>query len=114
MNEASIPSSTGKTYNASPPPPKNSDSWSNRLRSNLCLSTPQAPALPEQFTSCERLNSAWVAPVAHLLRMKLTSYRLKDRVHIQDMDNAGLITPQLEAQLPEVLRLRLEEIRRTE
>jgi len=62
----------------------------------------------------ERLNSAWIASVAHLLRMKLTSYRLRDRVHIQDMDNAGLTTPKLEAQLPEILRLRLEEIRRTD
>ncbi len=32
-----------------------------------------------------------VAPVVDLVRMKLTSYRLKDRVHIQDLDGVGLI-----------------------
>ena len=43
--------------------------------------------------------------------MKLTSYRLKDRVHIQDMDRAGLITTQIEVGLSGQLRRRLEEIR---
>jgi hypothetical protein len=33
-----------------------------------------------------------LAPVGDLVRMKLTSYRLKDRVHIQDLDAVGLIT----------------------
>ena len=53
----------------------------------------------------------WIAPVADLVRMKLTSFRLKDKVHIQDLDSARLITPAIEAQLPEVLRARLAEVR---
>ena len=48
-----------------------------------------------------------VAPVAELVRMKLTSYRLKDQVHVQDLDGVGLITPEIEAGLPELLRARL-------
>ncbi len=56
----------------------------------------------------------WVAAVEDLLHMKLTSYRLKDRVHIQDMDGVGLITSQLESRLPEPLAVRLAEIRATE
>jgi hypothetical protein len=52
-----------------------------------------------------------VAPVADLVRMKLTSFRLKDKVHIQDMDGVGLITPEIEAELPEQLRKRLAEVR---
>ena len=52
-----------------------------------------------------------LAPVADLVRMKLTSYRLKDRVHIQDMDTAGLITAEVEGGLPNELRRRLAEIR---
>jgi hypothetical protein len=52
-----------------------------------------------------------VAPVADLVRMKLTSFRLKDKVHIQDLDGVGLITPEIEAQLPEFLRQRLAEVR---
>jgi len=52
-----------------------------------------------------------LAPVADLVRMKLTSFRLKDQVHIQDMDGVGLITPEIEAGLPDALRSRLAEVR---
>jgi hypothetical protein len=55
-----------------------------------------------------------LAPVADLVRMKLTSFRMKDRVHVQDMDSVDLITPEIEASLPEILRARLAEIRATE
>jgi hypothetical protein len=55
-----------------------------------------------------------VAPVADLVRMKLTSYRLKDRVHIQDLDGVGLISPEIEGQLPKLLLDRLAEIRASE
>ena len=46
--------------------------------------------------------------------MKLTSFRLKDKVHIQDLDGVGLITPEIEAALPEPLRERLREVRTLE
>lgn len=55
-----------------------------------------------------------IATVSDLVHMKLTSYRLKDRVHIQDLDGVGLITPEIEAGLPELLRARLKEIRASE
>ncbi len=55
-----------------------------------------------------------LAPVVDLVRMKLTSYRLKDRVHIQDLDAVGLITPKVEAQLSEALLARLREVRAAE
>jgi hypothetical protein len=55
-----------------------------------------------------------LAPVADLVRMKLTSYRLKDRVHVQDLDAVGLITPEIEGQLSEALRQRLRDVRATE
>ena len=55
-----------------------------------------------------------VAPVVDLVRMKLTSYRLKDRVHIQDLDGVGLITAEIEKQLPKMLLERLAEIRVSE
>ncbi|HET9321001.1 MAG TPA: hypothetical protein VFO27_14535 [Bryobacteraceae bacterium] len=57
------------------------------------------------------VEGALIAPVADLVRMKLTSFRLKDRVHLQDMDGVGLITPEIEAGLPEILRQRLAEVR---
>ena len=55
-----------------------------------------------------------IAPVADLVHMKLTSFRLKDKVHIQDMDSVGLITPEIEAGLSEPLRARLAEVRASE
>jgi len=68
------------------------------------------PASPPEKTR----EGILIAPVADLVRMKLTSYRLKDRVHIQDLDGAGLIGPEVEAQLPRLLLDRLAEIRASE
>ena len=53
-----------------------------------------------------------LAPVPDLVRMKLTSLRLKDKVHLLDMDSVGLITPKIEAGLPEELRERLRQVRK--
>lgn len=55
-----------------------------------------------------------VIPVADLIRMKLTSYRDKDRVHVRSMDAAGLITQDIETRLPPELSSRLQQIRATE
>jgi hypothetical protein len=52
-----------------------------------------------------------IAPVVDLVHMKLTSYRLKDQVHIQDLDHAGLITPGIEQTLSATLLARLKEVR---
>ena len=67
--------------------------------------------VPDFSQSVETQEGVCLAPVADLVRMKLTSFRLKDRVHIQDMDSTGLITAEVEAGLPEDLRRRLAEIR---
>jgi hypothetical protein len=55
-----------------------------------------------------------LAPVADLVRIKLTSFRLKDKVHLIEMDSVGLITPEIEQALPEALRSRLDQIRKEE
>jgi hypothetical protein len=52
--------------------------------------------------------------VADLVRMKLTSFRQRDKTHLIDMDSVGLITPEIESQLPEALRKRLEQVRAEE
>jgi hypothetical protein len=54
----------------------------------------------------------YVIPAADLVRMKLSSHRLKDQVHLQVMDAAGLITPEIEEALPKELRSRLRRIRK--
>ena len=62
----------------------------------------------------QTVDGIFIASVADLVRMKLTSFRLKDKVHIQDLDGVGLITPEIEAGLSEPLRVRLAEVRATE
>jgi len=56
----------------------------------------------------------WVIPVLDLVRMKLSSYRDKDRVHVRGMDAAGLITGDVERALSEALLARLRNVRETE
>ena len=55
-----------------------------------------------------------LASVADLVRMKLTSFRLKDKVHLVDLDSVGLITPEIEQALPAALRERLDQVRKEE
>lgn len=55
-----------------------------------------------------------VTPLADLVKMKLTSFRLKDQMHIKDLDEQRLITPEIEEGLPELLRERLREVRARE
>jgi hypothetical protein len=63
-------------------------------------------SLPEQSP-----RGFMIAPVVDLVHMKLTSYRLKDQVHVQDLDHAGLITPEIEMTLSAPLLARLKEVR---
>ena len=53
-----------------------------------------------------------VAPLADLLHMKLNSLRPKDLIHLETLDDAGLITPALERGLPQALQERLKEARK--
>jgi hypothetical protein len=71
-------------------------------------------AIPGFSEPTKTVEGFLLAPVADLLRMKLTSFRLKDKTHIIDMDSVGLITPELEAGLPEALRDRLRQVRAEE
>ena len=58
-----------------------------------------------------RVRGISLIPLEDLIRMKLTSFRLKDGAHIVDLDEAGLITPEIEAGLSPLLRERLSEAR---
>jgi hypothetical protein len=55
-----------------------------------------------------------VTSVASIVRMKLISFRLRDKTHLVDMDSVGLITPEIEASLPDALRERLQQVRAEE
>jgi hypothetical protein len=55
-----------------------------------------------------------LVPLTDLVRMKLTSFRLKDQMHLKDLDEAGIITPDIEATLSPVFRDRLASVRARE
>jgi hypothetical protein len=46
--------------------------------------------------------------------MKLTSFRARDEAHLKDLDEAGLITPEVEASLSLALLERLGRVRSRE
>lgn len=52
-----------------------------------------------------------VAPLRDLVRMKLNSFRAKDLVHLQILDEAGLISGEIDSELSAVLQERLAEAR---
>ena len=74
--------------------------------------TANPPIQPEKKSihGCDVL----VIPVADLVRMKLSSFRDKDRVHVRAMDAAGLIRVEIERGLTGELQSRLRQVRETE
>jgi hypothetical protein len=60
---------------------------------------------------CRMLRGVRLIPLADLVRMKLASFRSKDETHLMDLDEAGLITPEIEDGLSAVLRARLAQMR---
>jgi hypothetical protein len=66
-------------------------------------------SLPE-IDESERAAEFQVAKLEALLLMKLTSYRLKDRVHILDMIGVGLIDATWPARFPAPLGARLQQL----
>jgi len=75
---------------------------------------PDSPEPTPELGTGEMIMGARITSISHLLTMKLTSFRLKDQVHIQDLDGAGLITPTMEATLSPLFRARLAQVRATE
>ncbi|HYE61683.1 MAG TPA: nucleotidyltransferase family protein [Phycisphaerales bacterium] len=52
----------------------------------------------------------WVLDLPALVRMKLTSFRPIDQVHVADMLSVGLVTEPVRASLPPDLRARLAQV----
>jgi hypothetical protein len=73
-----------------------------------------AEAVPVFSPAARYENGISIISVADLVKMKLTSFRDKDRVHVRDMDGVGLITAEVEAGLSPILQERLKLIRATE
>ncbi len=66
-----------------------------------------SPLVDESVRDPQGFN---VIDLPALVRMKLTSYRDIDRVHIADMLSVGLIDERIKSGLPDELRQRLNEI----
>jgi hypothetical protein len=60
------------------------------------------------------LRGIRLIPLADLVRMKLTSFRAKDEAHLKDLDEAGLITAEIESGLSTGLLERLKRVRERE
>jgi hypothetical protein len=67
-------------------------------------------AAPE-IGPCRILQGVRLVPVVDLIRMKLTSFRLKDAMHLKDLDEVGVITPEIESKLSPVQLDRLSQVR---
>ena len=72
---------------------------------------PEYPEPAPELGAGRRLQGVRVISLADLVRMKLTSYRAKDEAHLKDLDEAGLISPDMEAALPAELLKRLAQMR---
>jgi hypothetical protein len=72
---------------------------------------PEDPEPIPELGTARRIRELRLIPLASLVRMKLTSFRAKDEAHLKDLDEAGLITPEVEAGLPPFLAERLARTR---
>ena len=67
--------------------------------------------MADPFSAATVVSGLPLIPLTDLVRMKLTSFRAKDEAHIKDLDEAGLLTPEIEATLPPELAERLAQTR---
>jgi hypothetical protein len=72
---------------------------------------PEYLEVTPQLGAYRTIRDVRLIPLADLVRMKLTSFRAKDEAHLKDLDEAGLITPEIEAGLTPALRERLVQTR---
>ncbi len=76
---------------------------SEKVRPEYTLPTPLV-------SESQRLQSFNLLTLEALVRMKLTSFRDKDRTHLRDLIEVGLIDASLVSQLPSELGSRLQQI----
>jgi len=72
---------------------------------------PEDPEPIPELGPARRIRELRLIPLADLIRMKLISFRLKDQTHLKDLDEAGLITADVEAGLSPILAERLAHVR---
>lgn len=75
---------------------------------------PEYPEATPELGGEETIRGFRVMPLAELVRMKLTSFRATDEAHLKDLDDAGLLTPEIDSGLSAVLRERMARMRARE
>lgn len=71
---------------------------------------PDHPEVAPFFEDAPVVQGVRIIRLEKLVRMKLTSYRQKDQVHLLDLISVGLIDRSWLSQLPESLHARLIEL----
>jgi hypothetical protein len=71
---------------------------------------PSDPVPAPDLASTHDHEGYRIVDLDRLIAMKLTAFRLKDRVHLIDMIDVGLIDASTVARVPPVLRPRLEQL----
>jgi len=72
---------------------------------------PEYSEVTPQLGPYREIRALRTISLADLVRMKLTSFRAKDEAHVKDLDDAGLITPEVEGVLSPALTERLARVR---
>jgi hypothetical protein len=72
---------------------------------------PEDPEPIPELGPSRRIRELRLIPIEDLIHMKLISFRAKDETHLKDLDEAGLITPEVEAGLSPILAERLARMR---
>jgi hypothetical protein len=72
---------------------------------------PDYPEPAPELGPYRSIKGLRLIPLGELIRMKLTSFRASDEAHLKDLDEAGLITPEMEAGLSPALVERLGQVR---
>ena len=72
---------------------------------------PEYPEPRPELETYRKIEGLRLIHLADLIRMKLNSFRANDEAHLKDLDEAGLITPEIEAGLSPVLAERLAGVR---
>ena len=75
---------------------------------------PEYPEPAPELGTSRRIKGLRLIPLEDLVRIKLTSFRAKDEAHVKDLDQAGLITTEMEASLGPALAERLAQVRARE
>jgi hypothetical protein len=72
---------------------------------------PEYPEPTPALGPCRKIKELRLIPLGDLVRMKLTRFRTSDKAHLKDLDQAGLITRDIESALSPVLAERLAQVR---